>query len=560
MNKKTIIYSVLPRLFDNRNQKRKPNGSLSENGCGKMNHFTPKALEAIRSLGTTHIWYVGLLEHATQTDFSHFGIEGSHIDIIKGKAGSPYSIKDYYDISPELAIDIPNRMKEFEDLVKRTHNAGMGVIIDFVPNHVAREYHSDNKPKEVIDFGMDDDTESSFLPDNNFYYLPEEELHLHLNTEDKTNYSEKPARATGNDLFSSHVGKQDWYETVKLNYGIDYLHEHRQYFTPIPRTWIQMKDILLYWAEKGVDGFRCDMAEMVPVEFWEWVIPQIKQKHSVLFIAEIYQPQIYTNYINAGFNYLYDKVGMYDTLRAITIGQGSASDISGALMQTEGLTDHMLYFLENHDEQRIASKFFADDPRKAIPAVTIATTIGRNPFMLYFAQELGEKGMDAEGFSGQDGRTSIFDYWSLDKMQRRINEGKYDNALLSTDERILLHSYTRLLKDICSQPIINEGKYYGLNYANKKNPHFDSDKIYAFFRYTAKEILLVTVNFAPTEANIRINIPEHSFSTMGIRENTAYRTQELLTGTESISCLTQYAPYPIHMTGYGSSILLFTRI
>lgn len=556
---KMIVYSVLPRLFDNRCQTRKPGGDPMENGCGKMESFSPQALEMIRSLGTTHIWYIGMLEQATQTNYSDAGILPCHPEIVKGKAGSPYAVRDYYDVSPELATNIPNRMAEFHDLIERTHRAGMGVIMDFVPNHVAREYRSDVKPSGTKDLGEGDDPLVAFSPNNNFYYLPGKSLELDFGERSRTMmpYQEEPARATGNDRFSSHIDKEDWYETVKLNYGIDYLNGGSKHFDPLPDTWIRMRDILLFWASKGIDGFRCDMAEMVPVKFWEWAIPQIRERHSVLFIAEIYRPELYEGYLQAGFDYLYDKAGMYDCLRAVICGYGSASDISRVVRQTERFADNMLYFLENHDEQRIASDFFAEDARKALPAVTIAATIGRNPFMLYFAQELGERGMDAEGFSGKDGRTTIFDYWSLDKMQRRINDGRYDTTMLSEEERLLLESYTRLLHDVCTLPSVIHGNFYDLGYANQNNPYFRPNREFAFLRHTTDEILLVAANFAPHEAEIRVIIPEHAFQTMQIKDNAAFLLTDMLSGENSIGCLTQYAPYPLHLPAYGYALHRF---
>lgn len=558
-SEKMIVYSVLPRLFDNRCQTRKPGGDPMENGCGKMESFSPQALEMIRSLGTTHIWYIGMLEQATQTNYSDAGILPCHPEIVKGKAGSPYAVRDYYDVSPELATNIPNRMAEFHDLIERTHRAGMGVIMDFVPNHVAREYRSDVKPSGTKDLGEGDDPLVAFSPNNNFYYLPGKCLELDFGERSRTMmpYHEEPARATGNDRFSSHIDKEDWYETVKLNYGIDYLNGGSKHFDPLPDTWIRMRDILLFWASKGIDGFRCDMAEMVPVKFWEWAIPQIRERHSVLFIAEIYRPELYESYLQAGFDYLYDKAGMYDCLRTVICGYGSASDISRVIRQTERFADNMLYFLENHDEQRIASDFFAEDARKALPAVTIAATIGRNPFMLYFAQELGERGMDAEGFSGKDGRTTIFDYWSLDKMQRRINDGRYDTTMLSEEERLLLQSYTRLLHDVCTLPSVIQGNFYDLGYANQNNPYFRPNREFAFLRHTTNEILLVAANFAPHEAEIRVIIPEHAFQTMQIKDNAAFLLTDMLSGENSIGCLTQYAPYPLHLPAYGYALHRF---
>ena len=329
---KIIIYQVFTRLFGNRNPRCTSNGSLAENGCGKMNDFTPQALKEIRKLGATHIWYTGVLAHATQTDYTKYGIEKNHPAVVKGKAGSPYAIRDYYDVDPDLAVNVRKRMGEFEALVERTHAAGLKMIIDFVPNHVARQYHSTAKPEGVRDLGEDDDTSIDFNPNNNFYYLPGQKLagDVNLYDEQAGSYEEMPAKATGNNRFDAYPTPNDWYETVKLNYGVDFFHNTGCHFSPAPDTWHKMKDILLFWAGKGIDGFRCDMAEMVPCEFWGWAIPQVKAQYpELIFIAEVYNPNEYRNYLyNGHFDYLYDKVGLYDTLRAVIGGYASATAIT----------------------------------------------------------------------------------------------------------------------------------------------------------------------------------------------------------------------------------------
>ena len=152
------IYQVLPRLYGNTVTLNKNNGTLSENGCGKMNDFDARRLKRIKDMGFTHIWYTGLIEHATKTDYSAFGIARDNAEVVKGNAGSPYAIKDYYDIDPDLAVNVPERMKEFEQLVERTHRSGLKMIMDFVPNHVARHYHSDSKPAGVKDLWETDNT------------------------------------------------------------------------------------------------------------------------------------------------------------------------------------------------------------------------------------------------------------------------------------------------------------------------------------------------------------------------------------------------------------------
>ena len=100
---KIILYQLLPRLFGNPTETLLRGGTKEQNGCGRLVDITPTALQKIKSLGVTHIWYTGLLEHATQTDYSGFGIRKDHSAIVKGRAGSPYAVKDYYDIDPDLA-------------------------------------------------------------------------------------------------------------------------------------------------------------------------------------------------------------------------------------------------------------------------------------------------------------------------------------------------------------------------------------------------------------------------------------------------------------------------
>ena len=273
-----IIYQVVPRLFGNDNAKRKKNGTLQQNGSGRLSSFTPNCLRAIKKLGVTHIWFTGILEHATAT--AHEQIEADVPSVVKGIAGSPYAVRDYYDIDADLVEQPANRIEEFEALVRRTHRAGLGAIIDFVPNHVARTYRSDMKPDGVRDFGEADRKELGFSPQNNFYYFPNTPFAPRF---DLGNYTECPAKATGNDCFSPSPSVNDWYETVKLNYGVDYMGGGAHHFDPMPDTWLKMRDILLYWAAKGVDGFRCDMAEMVPVEFWHWVIAEVKAIPATVF-------------------------------------------------------------------------------------------------------------------------------------------------------------------------------------------------------------------------------------------------------------------------------------
>ena len=528
-NKKTIIYQLLPRLFTNSCDHCVVNGSKRQNGCGKMNDITTAVLNKIRDMGITHVWYTGVIRHALKTQYS--GIPSCNPYIVKGNAGSPYAITDYYDIDPDIAVRVKNRIGEFQRLVARTHEAGMKVIIDFVPNHVARQYHSIAKPENVEDLGATDNKDIAFSPMNNFYYMPGQQFapSIDLGQGDEF-YYEKPAMATGNDCFHPYPGVNDWYETVKLNYGIDYATGQR-HFSPIPSTWHKMRDILLYWAQMGVDGFRCDMAHMVPVEFWNWVIPQVKEQFpELIFIAELYDVGIYRDYIfNGHFDYLYDKVSLYDTLRAVVTGNARAAAITGCWQAVEGIGDHMLNFLENHDEQRIASSEFAGDATRALPALVVATTISRAPFMVYHGQELGEPARDAEGFSGRDGRTTIFDYWSVDTLRRWYNGGKCDTARLTSEERQLRRFYKKLLRLCNSEKAIAQGEFYDLMYVNGDS--LNCDKVYAYYRHCEGERLLIVANFNDLDETVHLNTPQHAFQVMDMEPGT-YRCKELLSGSE----------------------------
>ncbi len=511
-----MIYQVLPRLYGNRMDTCIPNGTIEQNGCGKMNDFTLDILRGIKANGYTHIWYTGLLEHATQTDYSADGIGIDHPAVVKGKAGSPYAIKDYYDIDPDLAVSVSGRMNEFEQLLQRTHQAGLRLILDFVPNHVARQYHSDAKPNHIDDFGEHDVTTQAFSPQNNFYYIPGQPLHTSFDTQHASlhPYKEYPAKATGNDRFDAFPGVNDWYETVKLNYGVDYCSGRICHFNPLPDTWKKMLDILLFWAGKGIDAFRCDMAEMVPVEFWEWVIPQVKEKHpGIIFIAEVYNPAEYRNYIHRGhFDYLYDKVGLYDTLRGVVCHQASAASITHCWQSIDDIKNHMLNFLENHDEQRIASSFFAADGQKALPALVVSSCMGVNPFMVYAGQEFGERGMDAEGFSGRDGRTTIFDYWSVPSLRRSLT------GTLRKDELRLQAYYRRVITLCNTEDALREGAFYDLMYVNYNSPSgFNADRHYAFLRRHEKDLLVIVVNFDSVSAHVGVNVPQHAFDFLHIR-------------------------------------------
>ena len=539
---KPIIYQLLPRTFANYNSTRKHNGTLQENGCGTLNAITQKALRAIRDLGTTHVWYTGVIRHATA--------QYNTPSIVKGKAGSPYAITDYYDIDPDLCEDKRRRMQEFCDLLERSHAAKLKVIIDFVPNHVAREYHSTCKPKGVEDLGATDNPSWAFSPLNNFYYIPEDFSPQF----DIQGYSESPARATGNDCFTAHPSRDDWYETVKLNYGVFYQGGGEQQFDPIPNTWHKMLHILLFWANKGIDGFRCDMAEMVPQAFWAWAIAQVKEQYpGVLFIAEVYNPDLYRAYISAGFDYLYDKVGMYDYLRGVTSKNWPAEGITHQWQAVNDIRDNMLYFLENHDEQRIASGFFCGRGMCAEPAMIVAATLGSNPVMIYAGQELGEKGMDAEGFSGMDGRSTIFDYWGIKSIQAWANNGKFDGADLDEEQKTLRTFYRQLLRVARTEKAITQGEMYDLVYAQGEG--FNKHEHYAYILQYKQQTLLVLVNFDDRQCDISVRVPEEAFTHLQLPEYAMVEATDLLTGTEYTFPLSVHTPICLTLPAWKGVIL-----
>ena len=551
--RKVIIYQVLPRLFGNKNTTNRRWGSIQENGCGKMNDFSTSVLRHIKDMGVTHIWYTGVIRHATVTDYSSFGIPRQHPEVVKGKAGSPYAITDYYDIDPDLAEDVDHRMEEFEALIARTHEAGLKVIMDFVPNHVAREYKSICKPARVKDLGENDHKENHFDIRNNFYYCWGQPLVLPHIAGQQQVYTEIPAKATGHDRFTNTPDRNDWYETVKLNYGIDYCDAggRSEHFLPIPDTWNKMTDILLFWASKGIDAFRCDMAEMVPPAFWTWAIDKVNFRYPhIRFIGEVYDPQQYRTYLSAGFDWLYDKVGMYDSVKDIIRGQRWASDITWQWQQTDDIGEHMLYFLENHDEQRIASDFFAADARKGIPGMMVMAWLQRNPVMLYAGQEYGEQGMDEEGFSGHDGRTTIFDYWGV----KTLLHGYFQRRKMSLAERSIENSYLQILKIASEERAIREGAFFDLMYA--QSDAFDRVHLFTFLRKAGEETLLVVVNFSDEERQAMIRIPRHAVDFLQMKTG-AVRAVDLLDKSEQLLVISPDADVHVNVPAWGGIVLKF---
>lgn len=539
---KFVVYQLIVRQFGNKTTANKFNGSISENGVGKFNDINHKALQEIKKLGATHVWFTGALAHASMTDYSQFGIKMDDPDIVKGRAGSPYAIRDYYDVDPDLAVKVGNRMQEYETLIKRTHSHGLKVLMDFIPNHVARTYHSNVKPAGVQDFGAHDDRSVAFSPKNDFYYVPGQAFVVPPGVNaggdqfshalKDGHFDEMPAKATGNNVFSATPSQDDWFETMKLNYGVEYDSKgqlKKNHFDTVSPVWVKMREILTYWAKKDVDGFRCDVAEMVPVEFWNWVIPQIKKVNpKIIFIAESYDASAYQKYLSVGkFDYLYDKVGLYDSLKRLVRNEKNADvkDITAVWSkESRGFASHMIRFLENHDEERIASKQFAGNPWLAKPAMVVAATLASGPVMIYSGQEVGEPASGAEGFGGDDGRSSIFDYWGVPLHQQWMNQGAFDGGQLSADSKKLRAFYASLLNATSKNAALRRGAFYELSGQDQF-----SNKNYAYLRFTDTQLVLVVANFdreQVLESNIKL--PEYFVSKFGAAKK--IKLKNLLTG------------------------------
>ncbi len=561
---KLVVYQIYTRLFGNTKTTNKFNGTIEENGCGKFNDINDSALKALKNFGVSHVWFTGVIEHATMTDYSKYGIPKDNPLVVKGIAGSPYAVKDYYDVDPDLAVNVKNRMQEFEALVERTHKNGLKAIIDFVPNHVARNYHSDVRPTGVKDFGEDDDKTKNFAVNNNFYYVVGQEFKVPDNVQPPVKvtepYVENPAKATGNDVFMANPSINDWFETVKLNYGVDYLENRTTYFDPVPNTWLKMRDILLFWASKGVDGFRCDMAEMVPKEFWGWVIPEVKKVNpAVIFIAEIYSPPAYRSYIFEGkFDYLYDKVGLYDGLRRLMQGGGDANDITRVWQNESGdFSNRMIRFLENHDEHRICSKFFVGDAFKAVPSMIVSATLHSGPVMLYFGQEVGVNPNVAEGFSGDDGRTTIFDYWGVPEFQNWVNNHKYDGAKLTPEQKKIRKFYADLLKFVNTSDAVQTGHFFDLQYVNNNGQSvgYNDKKNYSYLRFTENQKLLFICNFdLENSYSTEVKIPQGAWDMMQLSVSGKHQFKGVF-GNKLTASTTDTEPLKVEIP--KNSVLIF---
>ncbi len=489
--------------------------------------------------------------------------------MVKGRAGSPYAVKDYYNVNPDLAVDPSNRLQEFKDLIIRTHKQGMKVIIDIVPNHVARGYEGLTDPKGVTDFGAEDDTSLEYHRNNNFYYIQGEEFkvpewkdgYLSLGGEQNgltdSKFTENPAKWTGNGSRLPQPDMNDWYETVKINYGVrpdgtkdfdqlpeDFGHrDFKEHYTfwkdkDIPSSWIKFRDIALYWMDFGVDGFRYDMAEMVPVAFWSYMNSSIKMKNPDAFLmAEVYNPDLYREYIFKGkMDYLYDKVELYDSLKHIMKGYGWTDHIPVVQNGLKDIEHHMLHFLENHDEQRIPSPDFVGNAQIGKPAMVVSATISTSPTMIYFGQEVGEPGAENAGF-GSPTRTSIFDYIGVPHHQRWVNEKKFDGGQLSKEEADLRDFYKRLLNfTIESEALM--GKYQEIHFYNKDHTENYNHRVLSYVRWSDNQKLIIISNFdVNTDFTFDLKLPPEIVTQWNLSEGT-YDLEDKLYGGDRLLTVT----------------------
>lgn len=532
---RTVIYQLFVRHFSNEEMGGVAWGTKEQNGCGTYNGISDAALEQIARMGVTHVWLTGVLRHATQTAYP--GLPADPDCVVKGRAGSPYAVTDYFDVDPDLAEVVENRLGEFAALLQRCRRWGMIPIIDFVPNHVSRNYQSRVRPESNL--GKDDQTACFFARDNAFYYLEPHQPGLGMMLPEGEFLPERgQGRVTGNNVASWNPGVYDWYETVKLNYGTDYRHgSHATATLPgllapayaIPRTWRFMNEVLAYWQEMGVGGFRCDMAHMVPLPFWRWIIAHARLRdRSVFFMAEGYDDHlklidgpVSPALLSAGFQAVYDGAA-YESLRKVYEGGAWANDLDRLNQGESPMFAGGVRYVENHDEPRLASPLYWGGVGRAVsPAVLVAqyaSTCG--PVLVYNGQETGEAAEGPGGYGGDNGRTSIFDYTHLPSLQRWMNGGACDGALLTPEEKKLREFTTHLLT-LLQHPALAHGAFYGLNWANRETPGYgrhagesvSGHSLYAFLRHCrqTKSTLLVVCNFSPVEmVETHIHLPRHA--------------------------------------------------
>lgn len=546
---KPVIYQLVVRYFGNTSGANAIDGELRKNGCGKFDDINDRALAELVRLGVTHVWLMGVFRQATLTDHSSIGLPADPPEVVKGVAGSFYAVRDYADVCPDYAVNPVRRMAEFEALVERIHAAGLRVLIDFIPNHVSRNYSSDTFP-----FGRGDDQSKFFDPQNHFYYLPDppkRALSLprpstwnppgivfggRFQPEDgSTGHTPK---ATGGDDYGRVVDTQLteslWYETIKLNYGFNFA-EQRGYYDPVPRTWTMVDAILAYWQRKGVDGFRCDFAHYVPQEAWAYLIAQARERRrDAFFIAEAYpfagsldpvhdQRQL----IAAGFDAVYHWTS-YNALKGVYQGLGLNAYEREMAALGDAERPHYLEYLENHDERRIGSSVVLGagpgdsgfgSSAASYQLAPLQLLYGPGPVLIFNGQEVGEPGSGATGFKGDNGRTTIFDYWRMPTFARWVNGYAYDGGQLEPAEKRLRRYYADLLA-LCRHPAVLGSGYWGLRYCNRADQvPGASDRLYPFARFApgTGQLVVIVANFRPNSPDSgRVRVPRELGAAVGL--------------------------------------------
>ena len=592
---KPVIYQLVVRYFGNTNLSNRTNGSIWTNGCGKFDDINTVALQALKNLGVTHLWLTGVIRQATLTDYSNIGLPADHPDIVKGIAGSFYAIRDYYDVSPDYATAPENRMHEFEALLKRVHDAGLQAIIDLVPNHVSRGYNSVVRPDDNL--GSHDDTTVFFSTANHFFYLvspPHQSLHLSkpdtwnppgvtfdgvFSPEDGS--PGHPPKATGNNITSPHPSVTDWYETIKLNYGFNFVYQDTAY-NPQPRTWGSIDAILAYWQAKGVDGFRCDFAHYVPAEAWTYLIAQAKSRRPVYFFGEAYpfpgsgdpvnsQEQL----VQAGFDALYHYQS-YNALKGVYLSGNLDGYDQELVGPSPEMRRHFVNYIENHDERRVASPVVygkgagdsgfgsADAGYQLAP---LQFLYGSGPAILFNGQEVGEPGGGQAGFAGDDGRTTIFDYWAMPEFARWVNGHLYDGASLTPSQTALRNFYSALCK-LCQHPAVSGDGFWGLRYYDNPGRFDDCPAdLYAYARFESGsgQALVVAANFrAGGGIDARIRIPAELSAAVNFTQDVTVElvldregAADILVGTWTAEQLTSTG-FPVSIPNQTSQVYSLT--
>lgn len=546
VQEKPVIYQLVVRYFSNTNQTNKTDGTLLENGCGKFNEINDSALAQIKNLGCTHIFLTGCLRQATLTDYAELGLPADDPDIVKGRAGSIYAIRDYFDVCPDYAMKPQNRMHEFEALVERIHKAQMKVLIDFVPNHVARSYLTINGQSS---FGESDDQSQFFSAQNNFFYLvspPNQTLRLtrpsHWSPADlrfdglfteESGETGKTVKATGNNVADSAPPVDAWYEVIKLNYGFNFIDGSTAYDPP-PKTWLDMDEILRFWQKKGVDGFRCDFAHYVPQEAWQFLIERARDESrnpQTYFIAEAYpwagsgdpitdKKQL----IAAGFNAIYSGES-YRLLKNIYRQWSSIDDYDNEMKNaSEDERLHSINYIENHDEVRIAApvdKSGFGSMRANYQLAPLQYLYSSGAVMLLNGQEVGEPGDGDKGFSTNDGRTTIFDYWCMPEFAKWVNNHQYNDQHLS-QEQIALKRFLADLLNLSQDRSIRGSGYWSLHYYNRPRNFTDCpDGLYSFARFEPgdRRLLIVVANMkGDRNASGTIRVPSELSKLAGLKQ------------------------------------------